>query len=592
MTRISTSTRRARPVRQRRTTRPTRALATCGVYGRASDDEMAIIDLANEYRRELCLLLYGQHMETTLLRNRLFPSLYRAMELKESNLARIFAIERLIKEHHSDVRNRNAVTDEQRDQLRTARAMKATHVLNVRREMQPWNALCRSFKTTFSEAAEWDRIKLLSRRRQAYAALTWPAEMEEYAEVYLRYDLLVRELGQAYKARGLHSAIRKEIYDASKPKLVKDGPGMRYRWGRQPQPKPWTKITLQFGGGGLLMSRACSTSSPSFGLEALYTNHKSHDRDETVFTVRQQIGTREFPRLITYRFKLHKPLPETARLQRWSLVVNGDRKRSVIPIVSDMPFGKPIGNGVLAYDITWTRRSSGVQVAQFAGDHVNETLILPNWLVDQRMSLKDEQQRCDLLANAWLEEQRGISSSRAPGSRHGTDALEDYVDEHAGDLAAANILVECLHDLRVAQRVSSRAIRTIEKIYDVVVWRVCQLHSRLVVDPIDLARVKRYSTRDLLRVDVLPPPSREILHATAVGKLQARLRHYGLAEIPTPRRTDATPEENPPPASGPVHPELPEVSRDTNLFSTYILSLCTRTGPRPQRPNRRSQHNP
>src|SRR5690606_8705131 len=116
------------------------------------------------------------------------------------------------------------------------------------------------------------------------------------------------------------------------------------------------------------------------------------------------------------------------KIQRWSLVCRqrGPRvRRYAIPVFAGLEVEKPKGQGLLTYDITWTRRRNGVRVCTFRGEHVNEELLLPHWLLEKRLAMRTAQAQCDALANSILE-RRGISSSKQPGELQGVAAMEKY----------------------------------------------------------------------------------------------------------------------------------------------------------------------
>ena len=578
----------------------TQALATFGVYGQPSDDELDVLSLANEYRAAYCAILQEQHEETTDLRNRLFPKLWAAMVESEAWYARIYDLEKAIKKHHSEVRDRNAITEELESQLEAARAARNASMAAVKEERKPYLAMFKSFSAAKKAAADdlvppkktkgeakagkkptsaWQRVKSLDDRRGLYDKIVWPADVAEYAAVWLRIDLALRELAREYQSRGLHSSIRQEIVEASVPKLKKDGPGIRYRCGRKPEPRPWAKLTIQFGSGGLLVADSLAGKSRQLSLSVA---------DNGIYTVEQQIGTDGHPQQISYPVKFHRELPPEAVIHRWSLVVREENtlvtlkdgssfvrrsyRRTCIPIVSGVDFTKPVGIGTLAYDLSWTVRKEGVQVCHFTGAHINERLILPHWLVEKRMAVKDAQTYADNQANVLLL-RRGEAISKKPGELQGFAAMEAYGNDHVDDNGVANLIVELQRELARAAKQAESARRCIEDIYKMVACRVCKLHDKIVIDPINLAKIKKYDKRDLLKTDVLPARSREIMFAVAPGKLQAMLKGYGLASV----------------TSGDVDGELPVDARETDVFSTYIRGLGVKTGTKPNAPSHRSR---
>lgn len=192
---------------------------------------------------------------------------------------------------------------------------------------------------------------------------------------------------------------------------------------------------------------------------------------------------------------------------------------------------------------------------------------MPWRLIEDRMAVKDEQVRIDALCNAIL-----ASRGAAPpaGKQQGYWALAAYVAEHRDD-EALGVYRSCSQAMQVATRTMQRAVRSIEKIYELVVARVCRLHGTIIADPLDLSRLKRYDTRDLLRDDVLPAKAREYMQAAAPGKLAALLKGYGLN------------------ASGDVRPDRQDASRETDLFTSYVRDWFGGQGPRDGRSHGLSQ---
>ena len=526
----------------------TQALATFGVYRRASADELAVLELANEFRQRLCALQHAKYCAEVDYRNAHYPNLYAALVRSEQLYFRIAELERRIKAHHSEVRDRNAVPEELRAELETARRQRQAARAIVTAERREYSDFLKRFRAAWKTAADWKNVKSLAKRRAAYAALTLPDEVREYAELFIKHDLLIRELGIEYQSRGLHSAIRAEIVEATKPKFGKTGPGTRYEYHRSPRCQPWQKITLQFA-GGLTVSDAIAGKNPSLRLRQVGEKVLA-SRTHTFYRVTQQIGTTAEPRTIEYDFKAHRPLPPDAIIQRWTLAVRESGKREVIPIVKH-DFAKPQGTGIVAYKLSWTRRKAGVEVCRFWGSQVNERVIIPQATIDQRLAMATARARADLQANALLAE-RGATPP--PNRRQGVAALSDWVANHPEDNAAVNLLFDCNRDLAFANQQSRRAQRRIEKIYETIASRVCRLHGTIVHDPIPLDKIKLYDGRDLLREDRLPLKSRTYLHAVAPGKLRALLKGYGLA-------------------SGDVAPPEPNDARETDVFTSYVTSL-------------------
>lgn len=545
----------------------TQALGTFGVYGPPSQDEIDVLVLASQYREELVALLHERHRASIDYRNERFPNLWDALVECEHLKALIWQIEREIKEHHSELRDRNAVTKEQEIRLRHLRAELKQANKAMREERQKWFDHEKAFREFFKKLEDWKNVKDYTKRKAIYAAIDWPEEVADYGRLWIDYDQRQRELGLRYQSLGLHFTIRAEINDASKPKLSKTGPGMRYQYHRTPQPKEWQKITLQIV-GGLKVADAIEGKSRVLSMTPVYSNNKASG-PQTLYDVSQQIGTKDGDRLLVYRVKFHRPLPDDAIVQRWTLKVDGE-KRYCIPILKNHGLTKQTGQGTIAYDLTWRRCKDGIQVCHFWGDHINEALVIPQWLIERRLAVKTEQAACDSECNALLMTRGDTPQAN---ERQGMAALEVYAAKHHDDPRLANKLADCNRRMKAARKLETKAIRTIETIYEMVAHRVAKLHSHLVADEIDLCELKRYDTRDLLTRDRIPRKSREYLAAVAPGKLSARLKQSGLAR-------------------GEAADDFQGVTRTTDVFTRYIRSLGVSTGAKEQAKNHRSQHEP
>lgn len=563
---------------------PTSALATIGVLPPCASfprrgDEDYVLDIANEYRLALVDLYHERHCRTVDLRDKLFPGLFAAMVEYEALGAQIAQLEREIKEHHSRVRDRNAVTKDQEQRLSALRAALRAARAKVAEEKAPWLQLFRDFREWWKSVAPpikegrkptakltgWTDVKTLERRRELYAALKLPdGPVGEYAAMYIELDLAERELDREFSVR-LHSAIRAEVKRATQPKMTKDGPGVRYRYGKPPEVQPWKKLTLQFV-GGLKWEKAIEGTS-QFSVRHLYTNHCAGG-DEPAYLVRQQIGTAKDPRWAEYVIKdpaLARVTPDMV-IQQWSLVVRGN-KRVVVPIFKDVP-AKPIGSGVCAYKLRWTIRKESIEIAHIWGEHVNERVQIPRWIVERILRVKDEQAIVDLRCNELLSRRGAMPET---GKKQGMEALAVHARDYPLDNAVATLLDDCQRTMHLVRKDAESARRAIEDIYNVVANKVLGLHSHIVHDDIDLARIKRYDTRDLLREDVLPEKAREILFAVSPGKLRLRLQRRRL------------------PASDEVPSQPPEGARETDHWTSYVNSLGRKTGTKPSGRRHRSQ---
>lgn len=570
-----------------------RALASLGVYGSSAvtADERAVLDLANDFRRDLCEIYHERHVRMIDLRNDKMPELFAALVEFERAKSAVWEIERDIKAYHSDVRDRNAVTVDHAADLRTARITRDYWAGEVKEANRLWNDHLAAYRYWFVSLADWKNVKALNKRRIAYSRIEWPKldelraawDAREHALTVnkptrkirsfpdgididtiamlgvldIELDIRERELFALYQSRGLHSAIRAEIVEATQPKLGKDKPGMRYRYHCEPQPRPWTKITLQFP-GGLTLADAIAEKNRSLII--------SRGKWPCTLSVKQQIGTAAIPRWAEYVVKMHLSFDATHTIQRWTLLVDVEKqrhfsgrgwferaKRRCIPIIKELAVDRPQGKGTLRYDVTWTRRKQGVQVCYFASENINEPLVLPNRLLARRMGVPTVQSQCDAIANEWLAENHEMPKT---GERQGVEALRVYCERDIDDNVAANLLYELDTKLHRATRDMQRAVRCIEKIYETVARRVCSMHDSIVIDPIDLRKLKRYDTRDLLSEDKIPPKSREYLQAVSPGKLTAKLKGWGLTVVPAGDASDDV-----------IPPE------PTDIFTPFIDSL-------------------
>lgn len=568
----------------------TRALCTFGVgFRRELPLERSVLAVADEFRTAICDLYQERHEAVVDLRNELFPRLYAALVEYERLYWSIVDCERRIKAYHSEVRDRNAVSPTLDAELRALREQRTASQNAVRAGRGDWSQVLRTWSAWWRTRADWKNVKSLAARRLLYAAVetpevwsqyeadltaadaaagretrAWPpvdpTALVRYGALWMDFDLRERDVYSVFAGR-LHPAIRAEIVESSQPKLKIDAPGMRYQYGRRPEPKPWEKLSLQFV-GGLSWADAVAGKSRQFGA----TLWRRNAAGDAFYRIRQQIGTQASPLEISYILCADRPIPPEAILQRWTLAVRPNGKREAIPIVK-WDHSKPSGEGALAYRLRWTKRKAGVEVAQFWGDHVQERLVIPQHIVDLRQALKREQTACDLAANAVLA-RRGATP--ATGRRQGVAALVDYVRDNPDDSGAAESLGDFQRRLASALRTSQRAVGCIEKIYETVASRVCRLHATITPSTLDIASLKRYDSRDLLAGNAAVQPVREILHALAPGKLKAILDGYGLA------KTD-------------VAPEPPRDARETDLFTTYVASIGGRTGSKRAGRKRRSR---
>lgn len=538
----------------------TRVLAQFGVHRLRPNQVADILARANRFRRILCRVYQARHDREIRIRNEFFPEILRAMSEYEALGYRCWELDTEIKKHHSDVRNRNAVLQEQKVTLKALRRQHAIAKDRVKVLRLPWFAAQKEFEKRYAAAADWKNVKTLSRRIQLYRRMDLeglsPAAYR-YGQMFLASDIREKYLGVIYQGRGLHSAIRGEIVKASQPKKKRTGPGMRYHYRQRPEPKVWEKISIAFLKG--LTLTQLLTGVPGLRISRVTAGYA---------TVRQQIGTEEHPRMIEYPIRIHRDFPPDTQLQRWTLCVRTENvlvvtknnprpklcpryRATVLPIMQSETFEKPKGTGLLTYELSWLPGLRGVTVATFRGDHVHETLVLPQALVDRRMQFKVIQQDCDDRCNTFLTEH---GATPQPGERQGYMALIDWCRRHINDNEAANLYDVCTIRLGVALRDRRQSIRCIVKLYEGVVLRVCREHGVVVHEDKDHAKDKRYDTRDLLKQNAPTQSSRELRAAVAPGKLKQLLEGYGLV----------TREEIPADFTG--------IARNTDLFTSYVAA--------------------
>lgn len=533
-----------------------------------------MLSAASEYRNELADLYHRRHQRTIELRDEHHPELFAAMVARERAAAKIFEIERRVKAHHSEVRNRNAVPPELRDSLEHERsALKAARAAYAAAS-GPWKLAFRARADYWAGLADWKNVKDRAKRAALYESIEWPLDAEAYqaaldakgraydvselrpalvaalGRMTMELDLAERRLDAQYAA-ALHSAIRAEIKEACQPKLSKTGPGTRYLYGRPPENRPWEKLSLHFP-GGLSVADALAGKSRQLQITQL---------DQSLYEVVQQIGTAAEPRRLRYVIARGE-LPPEAVIMRWSHVTReritrgGSRvyRRYVTPVCAGLA-ARDVGSGVVQYRLRWTRTRAGVHVATFwDAEGYYERLIVPQWIVERIAAVSDQQAIWDARANALLDA-TGVNRGRLQG----VEALAKHADVGPD---ARQLLDEAQRALQLAANDARRARGCIEEIYRVAAARLRTRYAAVRHDEIDLAKLKRYDTRDLLREDKLPPASRETLHAVSPGKLRQLLKQSGLA---------ASDADLPPP---------PDDARESDLLTSYVRSLGVKTGRR------------
>lgn len=563
-----------------------------GVLAEAGERERYLLTLADEYRLALFGSYLAEHRETQAFRAQLLPDLADAERRLELVGAVIHYWETQIKATHSEVRDRNAVTDEQREQLAAARERRREYARRARKGRAKWKAFFAAYRAAWKAHADWKNVKSIEKRavevrridwaaslaaaestargeidaaedaaaeksRRRYDAVDWNVDaglLQEFADIVIPRDMERRHLSRAYQDRGLNSGTRGEIDAATRPKIAKDGPGIRYKSTWTDPPKPWRKLVVQFA-GGLRVGDALAGRSKALTL--------SPHRRENSMRFAQQIGTQKLPQTATGVFRAHRPLREDDVIQRWALVIeqrpddtaDGYWKRTVhVTVARNLP-PKSGGKDVLGCRLSWTRRKAGVEVARFWSATVNESLILPNWLLENRMRLHDVQAVCDHAANEALKR-----LGRDVRKSSGVSALGDALHDGAGDDEARRLHERLTRAVRRAKHQTRWATNAIRKIYETVAARLAATHGAAWgLDALDLRRLKQYATRDLLKEDRIPLRSRTLLAAVAPGKLKAAIQ----AALP---------------ASDEEPPEPPGDARKSDIFTSYVASLGPRGG--------------
>lgn len=554
---------------------------------RPDGDEAFVLETASEYRRRLVDVYQRRHEETVKIRDAHFPALWAAMVRRELAAARIYAIERRIKAFHSEVRDRNAVSPKDRESLQREREAMRDAKSSCAEQGRVWKLMFRAHSDWWQRLVDWKNVKSRDKRRVLYDALPWPDSLAAYVAAlndagrtydvadlnleallaygreWVRSDWEERELDAEF-ADALHPSIRKEIKESSAPKLSKTGPGIRYRYGRTPEDRGWEKLSLHFA-GGLTVADALAGKNSQLQLSQY---------GPTLYGVRQQVGTSVAPRWLNYAISDASLSPQQ-RIMRWSRVTRQRRtrggrfvyRRYVVPVCADLPL-RETGVGMCAYKLCWTRTGDGVLVARLWGEGLHERLVVPEWLLARIGAVATLQSACDDLANAQL-----LGRGAATGRRQGVEALSDYVRENPDDDRSASLLDDCHRRLQTATRGAESARRCVEEIYKVTAARLRRMFASVHHDSIDLAKLKRYDSRDLLRVDKVPLKSREILHAVSPGKLRLWLKQCGLA------------------ASDEAPPEPPQDARETDVIMSYVRSLGIKTGYAGRDERRRSRKN-
>lgn len=566
----------------------TTALGRFGVmppYDEPLDEQQtAALELANEFRQRQCALQQERHERSINLRNDLFPTILALSITYHSIRARIVEIEKAINKHHSDVRDRNAVTEEQRATLVSLRAERDATLKAISAARQPWKQLFKDFSEWWANIPDperpeccwrinWKSVKTLAVRRQLYAGVALPdGPIGRYAALWIELDLRERELEQEYAGR-IHSSTRAAIKEASVIKLTRTAPGMRYCYGQAPEPTKWRQLCLNFDGGGLSLADALAGRSRQLRLTRLYSNNKASG-EETLYEVEQQIGTSANPHVLTYRMKWHREYPMSVKIRQWYLNVLPDGTRYVVPTCSGVPFRTSRGSDSFTYELLWYPVPGGIEVGRFVGASVCESLVLPHWLVGRIFRVDVLQAEFDNRANAFLKSRGVVPQPQADGKkpRQGVKALEVYLDANPQDAGATNLLYSFDKPLYLAREDAARASRCIEKIYETVANRVCALHAQVLHDDLDLAHEARYRTRDLLRPDLSSDESKRRRQAVAPGKLRECIEKRGLTAA----------------ASGWVPVSLPADARNTDIFTSYVQSLGVATGRKQSQPRYRS----
>jgi hypothetical protein len=579
----------------------------------------------------LCDLHHKYHCDRIELRNTHFPVLWRACVAFEAARAKHHDYNRLLahqdmvigalRKEKADLRAQKADLSEVTDKLNAANTEKKC-LADTRDKYKSecvdvlWSARSEAKKEydTRREAyhaalkAVSDLAKSLGygpnnhRRKELptpeYAEGSWEFA---YQTVSYQFGRDKKALGARYQAAGLHSGIRGEISTAVDE--------MEFTCSDRPRPAPYNTLPLQF-------KKTAKKDCPTFaeleqrcqGLKLTYLGSGAGKRGDCyLYEVEQQIGTSGKPRTITYELMMHRPWPKDAKLQRWALRLRDDREYVSIILsreASTEPDTRPTSYVANDYSMGRMRDDGGLSVAHFVGEHINEEVYIPSWLVNKFRAIEDMDAAIDASAGKLLTD--------LDGSLRG-DKLVTIRRLAETSMRAQEWLAWRSKEWSYRNKLHRQATRAREHIFQVAVARISRLHTHLIEDQVEIAELKRKKTRDRAKGDGLRDETRRNATIAAPGELRKFLRASGMIQdikvgtANASRICQACRHENQTGTEskivrcekcnfewdrdvgaclehlsrGGVVLEYRAVARKTDVVTTYIASLGVKTGPMP-----------
>lgn len=524
--------------------------------------------LSVQYKADLIDVYHAQHVAEIDLRNEFFPELYAACVAHQASRSRWIELDRAISKQSSaigylkklkkDAKESGTVLadyDERAGEASTEKKAlvdarnkyKAETVDALYADVVAKRRVFNDRKAAFFAArkAVSDQLKAegvgpnSSRRKEArwptYAAGSFEARFEE---IRATADAGHKALRNKYQKLGLHEGTRGKI-----DKDVKDikDTGLEYR----PRMKPVKSdsFVLQFKKqkgrcftlADLVIDKAAKWESGRWSFLVLkYLGHGQGKRDDSyLYAVRQNIGTAKRPVYIEYQLMMHRRIPENAELAKWTLRLNGGRPY-VSPIFDHAGMPRKTGNCVFTCDYSFGRLDDdgNLVVCYLLGDHINEELILPAWLVAKFEACAQIDEWLAGEAKKFFEALGKKTKGCAIRAIYGL--IAKYENHGEGDVHDYNRAVKWIawYHSEKAQRekLFSQAARARDNIYLTAAARVARLHSHWIDDPMNIAEGKRKQSRDKAVPDVLPDIVRSRAFYAAPGKIRKAFRKKGLIQ--------------------------------------------------------------
>lgn len=607
-----------------------------------NDNFSSLLDLANEFKQEAVELSHDRHVQEICLRNTYFPALWNSLRDREyakvgvwrakQELAKhdmlIGAAKKAVKELKMQgascrrakdregmeaVRNEAEMADKS---LQEAKANKeaAIKILNIAEsrcsqiavDWEPLKASQAKMKSDReSRKAELKRLGIVGpndKRRHDVPVPQYTDGTYENAvtAMFEKFYSDQKELSARYQKLGLHSTIRAEILDAIADMTFTCDPL------KPGDIAPHSSLSVQIKAkSGHSAPTFDELMAGSYGLAIQYVGSGTgKNNDCHLYHIRQDVGTRDVPRVAEYDMLLHRPIPANASMQRWTLVLG--EKPYVTVMIGKTVVACESKTSYVTNDYSTGRQvaGGGLLVCHFLGEHINEPVYLPGWLVEkfQRVDELDEmlaESAGDLLKSLGLSERdHKITTIRNSSSQFSECA--DWLSRFDRTWNARNKMLKQARGCRDA-------------IFHTVAARVSKLHTHLIEDPIDLAELKRNKTRDRRRDHDLSDRNRRNFQIAAPGELRRILRETNLdrsIKITTEHSSRTCPN------CGHVNAESAKtkliecemcrgfwdrdsegacvehlarggvdhgkllVARNTDVITTYIASLGQKTGPK------------